>query len=71
MYNKINNKIFIKQGKIKSFDMKKEINKIKKGFIRNRYMSNLNFNLFFSNKKLQVKLKISLKNILKIQPFNP
>ena len=51
--------------------IKKAKKAIKIGFIQQLKKSKLKLTLFFNNKKLMVKLKISLTKILKMQPFVP
>ncbi len=63
-------KMLLKEtGKIRL--IKKAKKAIKIGFIQQLKKSKLKLTLFFNNKKLMVKLKISLTKILKTYPFVP
>ena len=63
-------KMLLKEtGKIRL--IKKAKKAIKIGFIQQLKKSKLKLTLFFNNKKLMVKLKISLTKILKMYPFVP
>ena len=63
-------KMLLKEtGKIRL--IKKAKKAIKKGLIQQLKKSKFKLTLFFNNKKLMVKLKISLTKILKMYPFVP